>query len=564
MAKQTTYTFHETVLPPDLQTGPLASVSPLVLQILYKRGFQTSEAMSDMLFGHLDWSLQHVSMRDTEPAVALLAQLVQERKRIVVYQDYDVDGCAAGALCLETLRTLGGVVDSYVNDRELDGYGICSHGIDNILQQYPDVALLLTVDNGIVAHEAIAYAYSKGVPVLVTDHHAPGDTLPEAAAVIDPKRTDETYPFHELCGTAVAFKLMLALYRHLGENTTPVLNTIDLVALATVADVVPLVGENRDFVREGLRCINAQPRPAFRVMRELFRVREVTAHYTIGFQYAPTINALSRMGADPQLATQVLLSHDEAYLRQHIAAMMQINEERKAETSREEQLARSMVDTKHLPNMIILQDDSFQEGIVGIVAGKLKNEYNRPVMIGAPNGQGFVKASCRSIEGFHMKENLDQVADLLTAYGGHAKAAGLTVRAELFETLQARLLAQADAALSPESFLVKRELDAVLDMSQATVGLIRELHLLEPFGEGHPAPLFGLRYDYDSVQFFGENHKHVKYWNREHNLTIIEWSGAADEQRRQSQHKRRRKAIGTLELNEYNGRVSPQFRIINS
>lgn len=564
MAQQTIYTYHETVLPPELQTDPLASVSPLVLQILYKRGFQTVEAMSDMLFGHLDWSLQHVTMQGTEPAVALLARLVKEHRRIVIYQDYDVDGCAAGALCLETLRALGGVADSYVNDRELDGYGICPRGIDSILQQHPDTALLLTVDNGVVAHEAIAYAYSKGVPVLVTDHHAPGDILPAAEAVIDPKRKDETYPFHELCGTAVAFKLMLALYRHLGANTTPVLNTIDLVALATVADVVPLVGENRDFVREGIRRINEQPRPAFRVMRELFHVRKVTAHYTIGYQYAPMINALSRMGADPQLATQALLSHDEAYLREHIAAMIQINEDRKAETSREEQLARTMVDTKQLPPMLILRDDSFQEGIVGIVAGKLKNEYHRPVMIGAPNGQGFIKASCRSIEGFHMKENLDQVADLLTAYGGHAKAAGLTVREGLFDTLQARLLAQAEAALTPESFIVKREIDAVLSMDEATVELVQELRLLEPFGEGYPAPLFGLRYDYDSVQFFGENHKHVKYWNRAHNLTILEWSGAADEQRRQQRCRRRRKAIGTLDVNEYNGRVSPQFTIISS
>lgn len=562
MPKLTQYTFQDVTVPPELITGPLAQVSPLVLKILYKRGCHTAAAMAAALFGNLEWSLSHFHMQGTEQAVALLAKAVTQQKQIIIYQDYDADGCCAGALCLEALRAIGGKAEPYVNDREKDGYGICPHGIDCIIRQYPEAAVILTVDNGIVAHDAVSYAIDRGFSVIVTDHHQPGDALPEADAVIDPKRKDETYPFHELCGTGVAWKLMLALYHAMGKDPAPVRHTLDLVALATVADVVPLTGENRDLVRAGLRLMNAGRRPAFRVMKELFDASEINAHYTIAYQFAPMINSLSRMGEKAQIATDVLIAEDRAFLREKISLMMRLNEARKAETSREEMIARNMLVGQPVPPAIILENDSFQEGIVGIVAGRLKNKYHRPVLIFAPGKPGYLKASCRSIEQFPMKENLDQVSHLLVYYGGHAKAAGLTIRTEDFAAFQTAMLELA-ACLTPEDFIVTQELDAVLEMNQATVKQIESLKLLEPFGEGNPPLLFGLKYTYDTVRFMGGESQHVKYWNRAHNLSIVEWGGAAKERARQAAGRKRQKAIGTLQLNRYNGMVSPQFVILS-
>ncbi len=556
----TKYIFTDVEVPQEIIVGKLVEVSPLILKILYKRGYCTAKEMEDMLFGNLEWSISNFRMKDTDKAVRLLADAIENGSQIVIYHDYDVDGCSAAALCFEALGKIGGVVSTYVNDRAVDGYGICQNGIDHILQKFPGAQLVLTVDNGISANEAVQYAKEKGLAVVVTDHHIPGDILPDADAVIDPKRTDETYPFHELCGTGVAFKLMLALYDCMGEDITPVLNTIDIVALATVADVVPLVGENRDLVREGLRVMNSGRRPAFRIMKELLEVKEVNAHYTIAYQIAPMINSLSRMGGNVYLAVETLVSNNEELLRENVSRMIALNKRRREETSREEELALGMLDEKNLPNIIILKDDSFNEGMCGIVAGRLNSNYHRPAIILAPSKDGILKASCRSISEFNIKVCLDKVSHLLIGYGGHAKAAGFSISTENFDEFKSTIQAMA-GDLSPDCFVFKRELDDVLDMEQATVELIQKLKMLEPFGEDFPPLMLGLRYDYDTVRFFGKENNHVKYWNREHNLTILEWRGADRERARQLRKKKRNKAIGTLELNEYNGQVSAQFKI---
>jgi len=561
-AKTVQYTFQDATVPPELITDALQNVPPIILKILYKRGYHTAEALTRVLFNDITWSLSHTELQDMERAVSLLQRAIAEKAQIVVYQDYDVDGCAASALCLEALRRLGATVNNYVNFREVDGYGICVHGIDCILSRYPDTKLIMTVDNGISAHEAIAYAKEKGLSVLVTDHHAPAETLPPADAVIDPKRIDETYPFPELCGTGVAFKVMLALYISLDKDITAVTHTLDLVALATVADIVPLIGENRILVREGLHMMNERPRPAFRMMCELLNISKINAHTTIAFQFAPMINALSRMGADADIAVQLFLETRENILRRQVTTLIELNEQRKEETKRETEIARAMINEDDLPSAIILENDSFQEGIIGIVAGRLMNRYHRPVIICAPGKEGILKASCRSVNGFHIKKQLDKVADLLLVYGGHAKAAGFSIRRENFPAFQEALLRLSDAE-DPKNWIDKRELDAVLDIKQVSVPLIQTLQQLEPFGEGNPQPLFGLRYTYHTIQFFGAENQHVRYRNNYYPLTILEWQGADRERERYAQGKKRCKAVGVLELNEYNGKISPQFRIVN-
>ncbi len=562
MKNLTKYEYTDIEVPEELITKELSAVSPLVVKILYKRGFRTSEEISNMLFGNLKWSLSNYYMTDTDKAVAILEDAIKVGMQIVVYQDYDVDGCSAGALCLEALRAIGGKVESYVNDRDADGYGMCHNGIDSILEKYPETKVILTVDNGIAANRAIDYAKEKGLTVIVTDHHIPGDVLPDADAVIDPKRTDEFYPFHELCGAGVAFKLMLALYHAMNKDVSPVINTMDIVALATVADIVPLVGENRDLVREGLRIMNEGKRLAFRIMRELVNVHEINSHSTIAYHFAPMINSLSRMGKDSLIATETLISNNEMFVRRNVTEMIELNKERREESSREEAIAKEMIGEDNLPNVIVLASDVFKEGIIGIVAGRLKNTYHRPVIVFAPKEDGTLKGSCRSIDEFHLKNNFDKISDLLLSYGGHAKAAGVSIRVEGFDAFEMAIRELAKD-LTPENFVFTHELDDVLDMDQATVEQIWDLKMLEPYGEGNPQVLFGLKYDYDRKFYFGKELNHVKYLNIAHNLTVLEWQGADRERARERCNRCRKKAIGTLELNEYDGSVSPQFVIAN-
>lgn len=575
MGLLTKYTFEKVNLPESLTSGQLSAIPSPILKILYKRGYKTEDSIKEMLYGNLEKSLSLTKMQDTEKALLILRSAIKKKQEIVIYQDYDVDGCSAGALCLEALRALGAKVESYVNARELDGYGICKNGIDRIQELHPDARIIMTVDNGIVANEAIQYAKSKGYTVIVTDHHLPGEVLPDADAVIDPKRKDEIYPFHELCGTGVAFKLMLALYDSMGRDVKPVMNTIDLVALATVADVVPLIGENRDLVREGLCLMNAGTRPAFRIMKELVEAKEINSQYTIGFQFAPMINALSRMGEDSYLATETLISQDEEFIRKNASFMQEVNKTRKDETNRQLEIAEEMLrkeigDTGEkrmkkkeriaaLPSAIVLKSEEFTEGVVGIVAGRLKNEYNRPVVIFASSGNGVLKASCRSIDAFPLKDKLDTISGLMLGYGGHAKAAGLSIAEDQYEEFKKTFISMVDS-LTESDFVEKVELDDVLSSDEVSVKLIQDLRLLEPYGEAWPSPLFGLVFHADSVRFMGEDDKHVKYWDRVSNLSVIEWNGGAAEKKRQEKNApARSKVIGTLSLNEFNGSVSAQF-----
>jgi len=288
------YILHQASTAISSLDAELQTLNPVCLDILSRRGFSTSDKIRDILVPSFKEAIQPLNCQDIQPAILTLAKAIQDKQPIVVYRDYDVDGITAGAVAVECLSHLGADVHHYVNRRETDGFGVCKNGIDNILKLWPDTQIILTVDNGINGTDAVKYANARGLTVVITDHHEPGDELPPAAAVVDLKRKDETYPFRDLCGCGVIFRVMLDLYRHLKQDTKPVLAAVDLVTLATVADVVPLLGENRALVKHGIPLIEAGKRPFFRAMLDLLGVREVNAHYTLGFQIAPVLNSLSR------------------------------------------------------------------------------------------------------------------------------------------------------------------------------------------------------------------------------------------------------------------------------
>ncbi|MEG2000040.1 MAG: single-stranded-DNA-specific exonuclease RecJ [Evtepia sp.] len=554
MSKKT-YQYHEQHTPTALLTPRLSSISPVCLDILYQRGYDTSEKMTSFLFPDFHACLENFAFQDMDRAVSVLQEAVEQGTAITVYHDYDVDGCASCAVMLECLRAIGAVTHYYSNDRVIDGYGICENGIDQILAQYPDTKLILTVDNGISGTHPISYAKSKGLSVIVTDHHEPTGALPvDASAVIDPKRLDECYPFHDFCGTAIAFKVMLALYTAMGKNTQAVMHTIDLVALATVADVVPLHGENRVLVQAGLASIRSGTRPAFAVLNH--EVKNVTAHHTLSFLYAPMINALSRMGETTDIAVEFFLETDLNRAGETAKHLTQINESRKKSTTEQMKIAMKQIDPHALGSSIILYDPQFTEGMIGLIAGRLKKEYNRPCIVFADAGDHILKASGRSVDEFDIKNALDQLSNRLLGYGGHKKAAGFSIQKETLFDFSEAFTKLSDTALQHFDFAEKRTIDYILDASDLNVDLVEELHILEPYGEGFQRPIFGLRANYNDVQFMGTEKQHVKYLVRDANLSIIEWNGAQQERLRK---KPRHKFVGFPQVNEWRANVSVQF-----
>lgn len=550
------YTYDPASMPMETLEPDLRQVNPVCLDILYRRGFRTSQEVRDMLYPSLETATAPLHCQDIGKALNILEKAVKEKIPVTVYRDYDVDGITAGAVAVEALRKLGVTARHYVNDRAVDGFGICTHGIDTILQRWPDTGIILTVDNGIVGHEAIDYANSHGLTVVVTDHHEQGATLPNAAAVVDLKRVDESSPYRQLCGCGLIFRIMLDLYRRLGADTAPVLHMLDLVALATVADVVPLIGENRALVREGLKQIQNGKRPFFKAMCRLYNTTEVTAHRTLSFQFIPILNSLSRMGQDTAPAVDALISTDEVWVEQQVADFWNMNQARKEQTRVQYTLALSLLDLEPPDPILILCDERFDDGIAGILAGRLKERFARPALVMTPIGGGLLRGSARSVEGFDIKAALDECSAFLTFYGGHPKAAGVTLPDSRYEAFARKLTELSAAALSGKELRTEVPLAAVLSEEQLTETLVRDLRILEPYGEGFPEPVFGLIAQPDRVSYMGSEDQHVKFTCSRSGLSIIRWNGA---EWARSLSRFPRKFVGKPSLNVWNGTVSVQF-----
>ena len=553
------YKYHFEPIPSEWLSDPVLSrTEPLVLQILANRGFKTAAEVSDFLFPDFSAVIKAVGLKDMDKLVERLSRALNGHEKIVVYHDYDVDGICGCTIMVENLRRMGGDVEFYANDRLVDGFGMCPNGVEQIMKRWPETRVILTVDNGIVAFDGVEAANKLGVDVLITDHHEPGAALPSAYAVVDARRKDETYPFRDFCGAGLALKAMSALARRLRRDVSEVCRSADMAALAAVADVVPLHGENRTIVHEGTRVLTNGDRPAIRALNTVKNVARVTAHGTVAFTYAPMINAVSRMGQDTRHVINFLMEPDEGKCRKTALWLDEVNEQRKAETAREEDISQKMLAEENNPDpeCIVLYNDSFKEGIVGIVAGRLKNRYNVPVIVFAPREPGLIKASARSVPGLNLIETLMMLPEYTVKCGGHAAAAGLTIQKADFDAFKDAFTKLCHDRNDISKNNVSPPLDAIVDSSELNEEFVRSLSALEPFGEGFPEPLFGLTADIDEVRFMGQGQKHVKYMDTRHNVSIIEWGGG-DKARAKAEPPCR--FVGHLELNEFNGNVSVQM-----
>ena len=462
--------------------------------ILVQRGLGSPDSAKAFLRPDLERLSDPHRFADMSVAVELLARAVREKRPILVHGDYDVDGQCAAAMLTRVLRSAGGTVHPFVPHRIRDGYDFGAAGLAEAKRINAD--LIVTCDCGITAVEAVAAARAAGIDVIVTDHHLPGDELPPANAVVDPRRADCESEDKNLCGTGVAFKLAQALVPVLGLSPNLPLHFLDYVGLATIADVVPLIGENRILVRYGLKKLADSRWVGLRALIETAGLGGKPlrgAH--VGFILAPRLNAVGRIG-DANDGLRLLLTENP----QEAAALARELETINARRQEMDQLildeAIEIVEKTLQPNdaAIVLGAETWHPGVIGIVASRLVERYGRPTfLIGWDEVGEFGRGSGRSISGFDLHGALHQVGMHLEKYGGHTMAAGFTIRRDKFDDFRVAFLGVAGELLTPDDLAPSQRVDLELPLASVNEDLERLIRHLEPCGAGNPAPVFGVR-----------------------------------------------------------------------
>lgn len=482
--------------------------TPFTAALLLHRGIASDEEARNFLHPEKQPFYDPFLMKDMEKAVSRIERAIQAKERIVVYGDYDVDGITATSLLCRSLRQFGADVGYFIPHRQKDGYGLHKETLDEIIAA--GAALIVTVDCGISAVEEAAAVKDK-VDLIITDHHLPGKELPKAVAVIDPHRADCPYPDKNIAGVGVAFKLCQALWQKMcGRAFT---GDLDIVALGTVADVVPLVGENRKIVQQGLRVLKKSKRLGIQSLLAVteLKEKEITAGH-IGFVLAPRLNAAGRLAS--ALRGVELLLTEAAEEAQAIAEELDAaNRERQAVEQEILQAAEKQIesiDVKKTP-VLVLHGEGWHPGVIGIVASRIVERYYRPTVIIAEE-DGIGKGSCRSIRGFHMFEALSACKEYLIGFGGHAQAAGLSLRSADIASFREAMEAYAAKVLDEEDFVPILDIELELAPEKITERLMTEIKLLEPYGMGNPKPLFsthGVRGSY--AHQIGKEGQHLKF-----------------------------------------------------
>ena len=454
--------------------------------MLVRRGIDTPQRLSALV--DPPHKLPYDPLRITGMDIALkrLYAAVNNGERVGIFGDFDVDGITGTAIISEGLTSLGVPVTPYLPHRVDEGHGLSNAAIDTMSQQ--GVTLIVTVDTGITSFEEVDYAKSLGVDVIITDHHLPHDGVPNAVTSLNPKLPGGDYPFFELCGAGIGFKLVQGLFEFYGQPWDPGL--LELAALGTIADLVPLLDENRYLVREGLRELANTRRPGLRALYSSARVDpdEITAE-TVSFQIAPRLNSAGRMGA-PMDSFKLLstTSLEEAGALTH--KLESLNMERRAASEEAYVIADQLVeDLGELPPLLVISDERFLRGVAGLIAGRLVDRHRRPAVVFAVEGEYSV-ASGRSIPEFNIVAAMESCEDLLVRFGGHSQAAGLTVATKDIPQLKSRLEAYSAEFLETHSLIRTVEIDAEISFDELDETMIRWINDLEPYGPGNPRPVF--------------------------------------------------------------------------
>ena len=479
--------------------GKKYQISPRLACLIRNRDVIGEEAVDRYLNGTISDLYDGMLMKDMDKAIDILKEKILEDKKIRVIGDYDIDGVNATYILLEGLERLGADVDSDIPDRISDGYGLNRHLVERAYEAGVDT--LITCDNGIAAADEIAYGKEMGMTVIVTDHHeVPFDEhdgekryrIPPADAVMDPKQPDCLYPFKGLCGAAVAYKLMEALWESMGKDSADLDDLIENVAIATIGDVMDLEDENRIFVKEGLQMLRRTKNPGLKALIECTGIDKNSLNsYHIGFVLGPCINASGRLDTAKR-ALELLRAGTQKEADILAGDLKALNDSRKDMMEEAVKQAEEQVETTTISKdkVLVVYLPDCHESLAGIVAGRIRENYYKPVFVLTDAEEG-VKGSGRSIDGYHMYEELNKCKEFLTKFGGHRLAAGLSLPKE--NVGKFREMLNKNCTLTEEEMKEKVTIDMEMPFGCVTEGLVKELELLEPFGKGNTKPVFAAR-----------------------------------------------------------------------
>lgn len=476
--------------------GSEFGIDPVIARLIRNRDIQDMKEIRSYLYGTLAEIPSPWKIKDMERAVQILQKKITQKKKIRIIGDYDIDGVTATCILLKGLKRLNANVDTYIPDRVKDGYGMHEQLIDKALEDGIDT--ILTCDNGIAAAAEIEYAKKEGLTVIVTDHHDIPfrDTedgriwiIPKADAVVNPKQNDCLYPNKNICGAVVAWKLIWALYERLGIDSDEIWDFLELAAIATVGDVMDLQGENRIIVKEGLKKLSST---SFEGLKALICVNnlegaEITA-YHVGFVIGPCINASGRLDTAAR-SLELLLADNMEDAMKLADDLYDLNQSRKAMTEQGKEQAIQSIEENNLgkDRVLVVYLPDCHESLAGIIAGRIREAYNKPVFVLTKGADG-VKGSGRSIEAYSMYEELVKCSDLLTQFGGHPMAAGLSMEEKNVELFRRRL--NDNCTLTEQDLIPKIMIDVPMPISYLSKKLTEQLKVLEPFGKGNSKPLF--------------------------------------------------------------------------
>lgn len=540
-------------------------INKIVALLLIKRNICTAEEANKFFHPNLANLHDPFLMPDMDKAVARLNKAIGNKERIMIYGDYDVDGTTAVALVFKYLRPYSSGLEYYIPDRYDEGYGISFKGIDYAAEI--GVSLIISLDCGIKAIEKIEYAKTKGIDFIICDHHMPDKVLPDAVAVLDPKREDSNYPYDHLSGCGVGFKFMQAFAKSNSLEPMDLESLLDLVAVSIASDIVPITGENRILAYYGLKQLNSNPSTGLEGIINICELggKDITIS-DIVFKIGPRINASGRM-MNGKEAVELLLSKTEDVAREKSRSIDQYNKERRELDKKITDEANEIINNFHDiedRKAIIVFNPEWHKGVIGIVASRLTEKYYRPAVV-LTQATGLITGSARSVTGFDIYKAIENCRDLLENFGGHTYAAGLSLKEENLEAFKQRFEELASENIEPEQMIPQIDIDTELDLSDISKNFVEDLKKMSPFGPDNQKPIFCTRNvrDFGTSKLVGRELEHIKLEiiDEEANIPV---HGIAFGMHRHSKHIKSNKPFDicyTVEENTYNGNTTIQLMI---
>ncbi|NQS97011.1 MAG: single-stranded-DNA-specific exonuclease RecJ [candidate division Zixibacteria bacterium] len=555
---------HEEVDPEKLEiiTGEL-QIPDVIARILLNRGISTPQRIKEFFEPELCQLHDPFLMKDMDKAVERTIKALSEKQRIFIYGDYDVDGITSVSMLYLYLKDMGGTVRYYIPNRQSEGYGISQVGITEAINWKAD--LIISVDCGITSINEVETARSAGIDTIISDHHEPGETLPPALAVLDPKQVDCRYPFSELAGVGVAYKLAQGISASWGLDSYIHEQYIELAALGSAADIVPLVDENRVLVKKGLGGINYKGSVGISSLIEIAGLKG--ANINVGhivFGLAPRLNAVGRLG-NASIAVELMTTRDTKEAHRIARMLEEENRRRKSIDNKTLTEAREKISREYDPvndRAIILAEHNWHPGVIGIVASRIIEQYYRPTIMITIEG-GIGKGSARSIPGFDIYSALKECSDLLVQFGGHKYAAGLTIKEDKIPAFSTQFKAVASEMIKEDDLVPKINIDAVISLDQITPELMRYLEYFQPYGPKNQKPLFLSHCLYVIYpRLVGVQGQHLRFTVRQNGAEFdVIGFNMADRFNRITYDQRPIDMVFGIEKNEWMNRVSTQLQV---